>query len=623
MAAISDESDQDTVVSDTVKETNSLAHRISRLQSVTAALKQAKTTVNVYVNCAAAKHEAKCLHALEIRVAALLSEHQRELAFQALREASILATCLQRRRACSSAEIEKLEDALTTETESSALIDRGCSAVESTGGDEAVAQEQDKAFKNAPIDQETGIEERPGSETKETSIKELLSDVQCVLSRIDGMIKNTVNDRLSKSENYGCSGRKCVAAEDFDNKDAPVLNVWYQARSQYGDSADFVHQDAMSTVVSAGTRMDIPVTSSALHKDHGLQNFESERIGSDDVDLGDDISPIDEDGRLALESEDGGIDDMPFVFDEDVLDKPSDGGSREIDTHDSIAQPRHTPDVGAARPRAATAGHSTPVSSPRILSTLSSSGGTHTLLSSLPLAMQSEDREPLEGEMLHARTVRSTSMSISPSKGSPAHPARTTLPRRFTDSGAAQPSTAALFQPSRDGSGMEERSDSSGRLASDGSRASDWDGDDRNTPWRTAGASLADQGGHLGGNINDTQFVSISVSAPRTNKTANIFATHTTYRVAAVRVTGDEVVVERRYNDFLALQTSLRKQYPNLRTILPALPEKKILGKFKSSFVEKRRVGLEAFVTAVKDNQRQYRFIARFLNRFVSDTWQS
>jgi len=36
---------------------------------------------------------------------------------------------------------------------------------------------------------------------------------------------------------------------------------------------------------------------------------------------------------------------------------------------------------------------------------------------------------------------------------------------------------------------------------------------------------------------------------------------------------------------------------------LPALPEKKILGKFKASFIEKRRSALEDFLTYIVKNQ--------------------
>lgn len=121
----------------------------------------------------------------------------------------------------------------------------------------------------------------------------------------------------------------------------------------------------------------------------------------------------------------------------------------------------------------------------------------------------------------------------------------------------------------------------------------------------------------------DTPFSSVRVEEPRMQKSGNIFSTHTTYLCVGVLATGEELRAERRYTDFLALQTCLRKQYPALRDELPALPEKKILGKFKSSFVEKRRVGLEAFLLATCETQPAYRFISRFLHRFFSEPSES
>jgi hypothetical protein len=117
----------------------------------------------------------------------------------------------------------------------------------------------------------------------------------------------------------------------------------------------------------------------------------------------------------------------------------------------------------------------------------------------------------------------------------------------------------------------------------------------------------------------DTPFSSVRVEEPRMHKSANIFTTHTTYLCVGLKASGETLRAERRYTDFLALQTCLRKQYPALREVLPALPEKKILGKFKSTFVERRRVGLEAFLLATCETQPSYRFISRFLHRFFAE----
>ena len=77
-------------------------------------------------------------------------------------------------------------------------------------------------------------------------------------------------------------------------------------------------------------------------------------------------------------------------------------------------------------------------------------------------------------------------------------------------------------------------------------------------------ASLLAGAGEIHGGI-DTPFTTVEVSTPRMNKAVNIFAVHTTYRCIGIKASGERMEIERRYSDFLALQTSLRKQYPALR----------------------------------------------------------
>jgi len=67
------------------------------------------------------------------------------------------------------------------------------------------------------------------------------------------------------------------------------------------------------------------------------------------------------------------------------------------------------------------------------------------------------------------------------------------------------------------------------------------------------------------------------------------------------------VVVHRRYTDFEKLDDWLRRRHEAFPTSqigsLPFLPEKKILGKFKASFVEQRRSALEEYLTYIVKNQ--------------------
>jgi len=114
----------------------------------------------------------------------------------------------------------------------------------------------------------------------------------------------------------------------------------------------------------------------------------------------------------------------------------------------------------------------------------------------------------------------------------------------------------------------------------------------------------------------NTPFGSLTVTEPKTEKSHGL-NTHTTYVCDGRKATGQQVLVERRYTDFVSLQGAIRRQYPALKGILPAVPEKKVLGKFKSSFIEKRRLGLQDFLEAVVANQANYRFLARYLNTFM------
>ena len=115
----------------------------------------------------------------------------------------------------------------------------------------------------------------------------------------------------------------------------------------------------------------------------------------------------------------------------------------------------------------------------------------------------------------------------------------------------------------------------------------------------------------------NSPFASLTVTEPKTEKSHGL-NTHTTYVCDGRKATGQRVLVERRYTDFVGLQAAIRKQYPALKSIHPAVPEKKMLGKFKSSFIEKRRLGLQDFLGAVVANQANYRFLARYLNTFMN-----
>ncbi|KAI9489376.1 Phox homologous domain-containing protein, partial [Zychaea mexicana] len=58
---------------------------------------------------------------------------------------------------------------------------------------------------------------------------------------------------------------------------------------------------------------------------------------------------------------------------------------------------------------------------------------------------------------------------------------------------------------------------------------------------------------------------------------------------------GPSISVRKRYSDFCDLREELVKRYPRLKTSIPKLPPKKVVGKFTPAFVEQRRRDLEYF----------------------------
>jgi sorting nexin-1/2 len=56
----------------------------------------------------------------------------------------------------------------------------------------------------------------------------------------------------------------------------------------------------------------------------------------------------------------------------------------------------------------------------------------------------------------------------------------------------------------------------------------------------------------------------------------------------------------RRYSDFLYLYNQLTNKYPGL--IIPPIPEKSTIHKFKTDFIEKRKVGLQMFLDCLNSH---------------------
>ncbi|KAJ5156588.1 hypothetical protein N7492_009391 [Penicillium capsulatum] len=62
---------------------------------------------------------------------------------------------------------------------------------------------------------------------------------------------------------------------------------------------------------------------------------------------------------------------------------------------------------------------------------------------------------------------------------------------------------------------------------------------------------------------------------------------------------GGPMVVRMRYSEFDDLRQRLISAFPHARNALPALPPKSVLYKFRPTFLENRRAGLEYFLNCV------------------------
>lgn len=62
---------------------------------------------------------------------------------------------------------------------------------------------------------------------------------------------------------------------------------------------------------------------------------------------------------------------------------------------------------------------------------------------------------------------------------------------------------------------------------------------------------------------------------------------------------GAVIQARKRYSEFVTLREQLRSTFPNFTAALPELPPKSVVSKFRPSFLEKRRKGLEYFLSCV------------------------
>ncbi|KAG2220329.1 hypothetical protein INT45_004014 [Circinella minor] len=73
------------------------------------------------------------------------------------------------------------------------------------------------------------------------------------------------------------------------------------------------------------------------------------------------------------------------------------------------------------------------------------------------------------------------------------------------------------------------------------------------------------------------------------------YGSYICYNCTVLSDKGPPISVRKRYSDFVDLRDELVKRYPRLKTSIPKLPPKKVVGKFTPTFVEQRRRDLEYF----------------------------
>ncbi|KAI6827674.1 hypothetical protein KC340_g10708 [Hortaea werneckii] len=84
---------------------------------------------------------------------------------------------------------------------------------------------------------------------------------------------------------------------------------------------------------------------------------------------------------------------------------------------------------------------------------------------------------------------------------------------------------------------------------------------------------------------------SISVLPQTTTTTSNCSSSHPNSNAI--------LHLRKRYSEFDALRTNLVRSFPHAEAMIPALPRKSFVSKFRPWFLEQRRLGLEHFLNCI------------------------
>jgi hypothetical protein len=75
--------------------------------------------------------------------------------------------------------------------------------------------------------------------------------------------------------------------------------------------------------------------------------------------------------------------------------------------------------------------------------------------------------------------------------------------------------------------------------------------------------------------------------------------------------------IRKRYSEFDEFRSRLIRTFPNFEAAVPELPPKSVISKFRPSFLEKRRAGLQYFLKYVPFQTSSRRQLADFCDSCI------
>ncbi|KAI1364411.1 Phox-like protein [Xylaria arbuscula] len=86
------------------------------------------------------------------------------------------------------------------------------------------------------------------------------------------------------------------------------------------------------------------------------------------------------------------------------------------------------------------------------------------------------------------------------------------------------------------------------------------------------------------------------------NGSATNIGAFVVWNIRVETLTGSFMVIRKRYSEFDDLRWRLMRTFPGFEAAVPELPPKSLISKFRPKFLEKRRAGLQYFLTCIMLN---------------------